>query len=545
MAPLRKLMLRGTRDSYCLPEVCSGKLPLAVTFGIPQTPLRGKAPFLPAWQKNASADPTQIRKWAVEYPACNFGSVAIAGNHFIFEADSPAVRERFKSQGHDFTSRLVIESSPGKGHRYYLSAPGVENIGQNKGEDFSIRANGEQCVSPGSIHPTTGKQYRVIVNKGPLTQPTPDEIAFWNSGRIEKKSVEAREQARIPSGQRNSMLTSLAGKRVDEGIAPEKVKEYIIEINETRCDPPLNQNELESTIFKSIDKWAKKPDSITRELNKHPVVIGGYRQIEISAQTQADITAKVSNQVDGMFPEGEVIPDFEDDMITGEFRPLVDAGCHGTTIPRQYALLAAKAMACSIMTKHKIALEDCESSRSYFIVFGETGTGKGLAFRRMQEIVDASQNVQEYIKIIHAVDSEAGIRDAFFEIPLDENRPILYFIDEIKTLGHKADGKKNPEIVDAIIELANNPTISRTKSKKTVKGAASKTRPDSFLLVFACAQDGEAYATAFPRTKLQGLPDRFIPEYSPKVDAGSLPDVDLTTGIQAMVKLLKYAATNR
>src|SRR6266403_102088 len=159
---------------------------MAETYGIPQTPLRGKIPVLQAWQKNASANAMQIRKWAAEHPGCNFGSVAIAGNHFIFEADSLAVRERFKNQGHNFTSNLIIESSPGKGHRYYLSAPGIENVGQNKGEDFSIRANGEQCVSPGSVHPVTQKQYRVAVQNGPLKQPTPEEILFWKSERVEK-----------------------------------------------------------------------------------------------------------------------------------------------------------------------------------------------------------------------------------------------------------------------------------------------------------------------------------------------------------------------
>lgn len=66
-----------------------------------------------------------------------------------------------------------------------------------------------------------------------------------------------------------------------------------------------------------------------------------------------------------------------------------------------------------------------------------------------------------------------------------------------------------------------------------------KSRADSWLLVYVCAQDGEAYATAFPRTKVQGLPDRFIPEYSPKVDAGDLPDPDVALGVEGIAELLK------
>ena len=160
-----------------------GALWMALTYGIPQTPLRGKIPFLSDWPAKASADPAVIRAWDTEYPGCNFGfccTRARLGKHFTFEADkpeeegTPTIRERFKRQGHDFTSGLIIESSPGKTHNYYKSAPGVDNIGQNAvlHKDFSVRVHREQCVSPGSIHPVTGKQYRVAFRNGPLTQPT-------------------------------------------------------------------------------------------------------------------------------------------------------------------------------------------------------------------------------------------------------------------------------------------------------------------------------------------------------------------------------------
>ena len=107
-------------------------------FDIPQIPLRGKAPFVMNWTEVATTDPSVIRAWSQEYPGCNFGSMAVPGSHFIFDADRPkdasvpVVRERFKALGGAFTSRLVIESSPGKGHRYYRSAPGIDaNISES------------------------------------------------------------------------------------------------------------------------------------------------------------------------------------------------------------------------------------------------------------------------------------------------------------------------------------------------------------------------------------------------------------------------------
>src|SRR5260370_10902999 len=84
-----------------------GALWMAATYGIPQTPLKAKRTFLLDWPAKATTDQLQIRTWAAEYPGCNFGSVAVAGKHFVFEADSLAVRERFKAQGHDFTAKLI------------------------------------------------------------------------------------------------------------------------------------------------------------------------------------------------------------------------------------------------------------------------------------------------------------------------------------------------------------------------------------------------------------------------------------------------------
>src|SRR5438874_2298759 len=72
-----------------------GALFMALVHNKRQTPLKGKAAFLPEWEKNASVDPTWIRKWSTEYPGCNFGSVADDG--LIFEADSPEVRKRFSA----------------------------------------------------------------------------------------------------------------------------------------------------------------------------------------------------------------------------------------------------------------------------------------------------------------------------------------------------------------------------------------------------------------------------------------------------------------
>jgi putative DNA primase/helicase len=259
------------------PSPVDGALWMADKYGIPQIPLNGKVPFFAAWPTKASTDPVQIRAWSEEHAGCNFGSVAVPGSHFIFETDSTAVRERFKAQGHDFTAKLIVESRQGE-HRYYLSASAVENIAQHAVEhaDFSIRADAEQCVSPGSIHPTTGKQYKVAFS-APLTAPTSEENAFWRSEQKSKSAVTGNAQAMIPDGRRNSTLMSIAGKYLDLGEKPEQVKERISEINQERCTEPLSEDELCKTIFASIDRYARKPDAISRMATESIPFLGSSR----------------------------------------------------------------------------------------------------------------------------------------------------------------------------------------------------------------------------------------------------------------------------
>ena len=238
-----------------------GALWMAMTWKIPQTPLRGKAAFLDEWPKHASTDPAQIKQWAQQYSGCNFGSVAKSGSAFVFEVDSPEVLKRFPN----FTSELIVKSRPGRGHRYYKFVPGIENIGQNATlyGDFSLRVDDEYCVSPGSIHPERHTQYTVKVSKG-LVEPTPAEITFWNSEKkVKTGSLTANDNGEepFPQGTRNSSLTSLLGRaRQVMKMDAEQLFAYGLDVNEKRCVPPLPESEVK-IIVDSIARYEIKNTS--------------------------------------------------------------------------------------------------------------------------------------------------------------------------------------------------------------------------------------------------------------------------------------------
>jgi hypothetical protein len=240
------------------------------------------------------------------------------------------------------------------------------------------------------------------------------------------------------------------------------------------------------------------------------------------------------------------IPSFDPSVITGIYAKFVELITRGTTLAPQFAFLAAKVVVGARMAG-KVHFENLDAEPRYYgAAIGETGSGKGEAWRRMIQIlnVQGSLNGTSGIKIINSADSGAGIRDAFFEPP--EDQPMLCYVDEVESLGNKATATRNPAILDTIIELANSTQISRTKAKK--KGdsfSGTKTKTDARFCMFMCGQDGDVYMKAFAgRTKL-GMWDRLYPEYGTAVEAGELPPIHVADAYKLLNELnnLNYSGT--
>ena len=237
-------------------------------FGIPQTPLNGKAAFLKEWQNSATTDARQILAWGEQFPGCNFGSVAKQGEFSVFEmdtppADTPNAIERFKQQGGTFTAKLTVRSRPGRGHCWYKSAPGVENVSQayTKHGDFSVRANNEYCVSPGSFHPDTKKQYTVLLSGAPET-PAQNEIAFWESEKVSKDAKSKGEAERnthelIPHGKIHGHMLTWAGRLRNDGLTPEEIEPILIRMVEENCEPPIDIEKVKA-VARSMANYEER-----------------------------------------------------------------------------------------------------------------------------------------------------------------------------------------------------------------------------------------------------------------------------------------------
>jgi len=237
------------------------------SLGVPQIPLKGKAPVINDWPEKATTDFAQIDEW-YRLHQCNFGGVAYAkeGGHGIFEADSSAVRGRYNSEAHeDFANTVTVISTQNdaenvhKGHRYYqhtAASIALGNVKQDDKNQFSFRANNQYCVSPGSVHPKTGRQYRVASAFGFDFAPIPGTMVQWLQGyktAIEQKETpkkQSNEGAAIPcvkDGGRNNYLFDVAIKWRHSGIEPEDIESLLLKENQKMCDPPLGEEEVKAT----------------------------------------------------------------------------------------------------------------------------------------------------------------------------------------------------------------------------------------------------------------------------------------------------------
>jgi putative DNA primase/helicase len=239
----------------------------------------------------------------------------------------------------------------------------------------------------------------------------------------------------------------------------------------------------------------------------------------------------------------DVIPPFDDSVITGIFRDIVDLVTNGTTIPRQFPFLAAKVYVGARMAGGMTFEGVQDDPTMYGTPIGETGTSKGLSWERtVYQTLLPTELLKRPVKVIYSFDSGAGLRDAFFDPP--QELPVIGYIDEVRSLGHKAGEKKNPEIVDTIIELANSHRISRSKAKRS-KSDKVMSHEGAYLGLYMNGQDGDAFMSSFPGRKEMGLWDRFYPEYSDPIEPGDLPLIDVSAAFKMIARLNEFPFKGR
>lgn len=241
-------------------------------------PLDGKHPFRgTSGYLDATTDRKQIRAWWKKWPDANVG-IACSSEHgpIVVDIDEPD-EAAGEVDGHELIDSLALpitRSATSRNkkriHLYFdarldgAKVPRTVRL-RHDGKKYAVDVLGDggYVVAPPSIHPDTHRRYKWTLRE--KMARFPDSIFELVQ---ERKNGKRKEQAPplpkiIGEGERDQMLTSLAGSMRRRNASPEAILAALREMNETNVDPPLPDRQLQK-IANSIGK--KEPQAFTEHL---------------------------------------------------------------------------------------------------------------------------------------------------------------------------------------------------------------------------------------------------------------------------------------
>ncbi len=213
---------------------------------------RDKEPLTFNGFKDASADAERVAKWWTIWPDANVACVPAQTGHIVIDIDGPEGEAAARALGLLSEPTLTVTTS--RGRHLWFQHPGGHIGNAPLAPHLDVRADDGYVLLPPSVHPS-GAVYRW---HGKITEalPLPDDVKakLFNGHR---PHAAAPIPERIPEGQRNDVLTSLAGSLRRRG-ASEAAIVAALEVEIGRCVPPLDADEL-AAIAKSVGRYSPAP----------------------------------------------------------------------------------------------------------------------------------------------------------------------------------------------------------------------------------------------------------------------------------------------
>lgn len=219
-------------------------------------PLNGKKPF-PGSRgfHEATTDPRTIRTWWDRWPHANVGIACDSKRGpLAIDIDGPSGAALLDDL-HIHQTREV-RSSKHKRHLYF--APIGVTIPRRirpfgKGVALDVLGDGGYIVAPPSRHPDTGKRYRWLDEEQAIL-PFPQILldALQDSPATKKKAPPVPDV--IQEGERDAILTSLAGTMRRRNMSEDAILAALREENDARVVPPLPDKDVRR-IAKSVMRY--------------------------------------------------------------------------------------------------------------------------------------------------------------------------------------------------------------------------------------------------------------------------------------------------
>lgn len=238
-----------------------------INMGLAVFPIKykDKIPLTRNGCKDATTDAAIVKAWWQKYPNANVGIATglKSGGLFVIDLD---IDEDKGINGYqtlrDWERKNGIlpdtwSSITGRGgyHLFFKSSKQITNrTGILEGVD--IRGEGGYIVAPPSTH-ANGHKYEWEYSPDDFELVEADEVVYK---LLETDKREKAESFKLPeiiiSGKRNETIFRFACSLQAKGLPDEAIEASVKAINETKCQPPLKDSEL-NTIINSVYRFEK------------------------------------------------------------------------------------------------------------------------------------------------------------------------------------------------------------------------------------------------------------------------------------------------
>ncbi len=215
----------------------------------------GKAPHFvlaPHGSKDATTDEATIKEWFASSLDFNIGICAGAESGLVILDIDPQHGGNESLDKCPATITASVITGSGGAHLYFNHPGGdIRNSAGKLGKGLDVRGHNGYVAAPPSLHPC-GKEYRWSIDPKAII----DCPAWITSG---KKRSRKATGGKIPPGERNNALASLAGSMRRAGASEAEIYTALCAFNDGRCNPPIDDGEIRQ-IAGSVANYDPEPE---------------------------------------------------------------------------------------------------------------------------------------------------------------------------------------------------------------------------------------------------------------------------------------------
>jgi putative DNA primase/helicase len=246
-------------------------------------PLNGKKPYPGTGGfHDATLDAREIRAWWREWPRANVAVRCSSHDEgpIVIDLDKANPKKHEHPADEliptlDLPDTREASSRPGRKHLYFKPLDPARPVPRTirvklNGVKYAVDVLGDggYVVAPPSIHPVTGRPYRWLNDRRPVPAPS---VVLELVQRHDDHGGAPPLPDVIQEGERDQLLTSLAGSMRRRGASEGAILAALREENDQRVDPPLPDSQVRK-IARSI---ARKPPA---GLGEHYSDLGNARR---------------------------------------------------------------------------------------------------------------------------------------------------------------------------------------------------------------------------------------------------------------------------